>query len=46
VNGENGEVTKSEVGSNYFEDESDDEIFLVKQDMSGQNIRMCKVVKK
>jgi hypothetical protein len=34
VSGDNEDKTKS--ASNYFEDESDDEIFLVKQDLAGE----------
>jgi hypothetical protein len=33
--GEEEDRAKSEAGSNYFDEDSDDESFLVKQDMAG-----------
>ena len=35
--GEDGDGGKSEAGSNYFDEDSDDERFLVKQDMAGRS---------
>ncbi len=35
MDGEDEDRAKSEAGSNYFDEDSDDESFLVKQDMAG-----------